>query len=539
MSWLRLMVFCPTLLVALSVGALTAAESSAGGGQILQLANASTDVDASDPALAYGTLSWEIEYETCAKLVDYSDAGGTVSNELSPDAATGMPVIGSGGRFYSFTIRPGVRFSDGTTVTAASFADALNRDANPTMNSPVDAFMGDVVGWDAVVDRKAKVVSGVVASGDKLTIRLTRPDGGLLDKLAMPFFCAIDPARTPVDAQGLKTLPGAGPYYIASRTVGKQLVLKVNPYYTGDRPHRASAIVVTMNTDPQSTYLQVSNGTYAADPSGLDDPAAAAGLAKTYGINRTRFFVHSVPETDYLSLNTARSAFASVALRKAVNYAIDRPALARVRGFDGGEATAAILPPSLSGGVAASTRYPIDGPNLAKAKALAGGRCGDIQLWHAAGPVGTPWAGILAYDLGRLGCKVTQTPFQGYALTSAAGVKGAPYDVVVAGWYEDYADGYDFFHVLLDGRTIQTKNNNNLSYFRNSGVDGRIDAANRLTGTARARAWGLLDNFTMDEYAPWAPFENQTVRDFIGPKTAGYLFVPPYGSMDLGALYLK
>ena len=47
-----------------------------------------------------------------------------------------------------------------------------------------------------------------------------------------------------------------------------------------------------------------------------------------------------------------------------------------------------------------------------------------------------------------------------------------------AGWYQDYADGYDFFHILLDGRTIQASNNNNLAYFNQPTVNSKIDAAN-------------------------------------------------------------
>jgi peptide/nickel transport system substrate-binding protein len=407
------------------------------------------------------------------------------------------------------------------------------------MNSPVSAFVTDIVGWNAELQKKATGVSGVTAKGNKLTIHLTERDGGMLDKLAMPFFCAIDPAKTPVDPQGVTSLPGAGPYYIASRTVGKQLVLKRNPYYKGNRPHRADTIVITMNTNPQQTFLEVSNGTYATDPTGLSNPSAAAQLAKQYGVNKSRFFVHPTPETDYVALNTSRPTFGSVAARKAVNYAIDRPAILRVRGFLGGKRTTEILPPSLGGGVDTQHLYPIAGADVAKAKQLDGGKCGNVNLWYATGPVGTPQAGILKYNLEQIGCHVTTKPYQGYALYTAAGVKGADFDALFAGWYQDYADGYDFFHILLDGRTIHAANNNNLAYFNAPDINKRIDEANALVGPARTKAWGKLDVYTMTKYAPWAPIDNRSIRDYVGPKTAGYLFMPPYGGLDLGSLYLK
>jgi ABC-type oligopeptide transport system substrate-binding subunit len=531
----------------IGVAALAAAVAvTASGGtsakkasKTLNLAVASTDVDYTDPALSYSVLGWQIEYETCSKLLDYSDVGGG-STELSPDAAAGFPVVSDNGKTYTFTIKSGIKFNDGASVTADSFVAAFNRDANPSMNSPVNAFMTGVVGYNNVVNKKAAKVSGVTASGNKLTIKLTAADGGLLDKLAMPFFCAIEPSKTPVNPQGVNTLPGSGPYYIANRTVGKQIVLQANPNYKGNRPHRSSTIVFTMNTDPQQTYLQVSNGTYAADPSGLDNPAAAGDLQQKYGVNKSRFFVHPTPETDYWALNTQGSAFKSAAMRKAVNYAIDRPALLRVRGVLGGSRTTTILPASLTGGVYDQRLYPIAGANTAKAKTVAGGQqCGNVNLWYQTGPVGTPQSGILKYNLTQLGCNVTVKPFQGYAMYTAAGVKGAAFDIAQAGWYQDYADGYDFFHILLDGRTISASNNNNLAYFNEPSVNAKIDAANKLTGPGRAKAWGALDIYTMKNYAPWAPVDNRNVRDFIGPNTAGYQFSPAWGSLDLGTLYLK
>ena len=53
----------------------------------------------------------------------------------------------------------------------------------------------------------------------------------------MPFFCAIEPTKTPINPQGVDDASAAGPYYIASRDIGKQIVLKLNPNYKGSRPH--------------------------------------------------------------------------------------------------------------------------------------------------------------------------------------------------------------------------------------------------------------------------------------------------------------
>ncbi len=512
--------------------------SGAKKGGTITFGVAESDVDYSDPALAYGVLSWEIEYQTCVMLFNYPDKSGSEGTRLQPEAAAGLPVVSKDGKTYTFTIRPGFKFNTGQPVTAANFAAAINRDANPKMQSPVVPFVTDIVGLNAVVDGKAKTVSGVIAKGNKLTIKLTEPDGGLITKLAMPFFCAI-PTNLPINSQGVTTLPGAGRYYIASRSVGKQLVLKRNPNYHGDRPANADTMVLNMNTNAQTNFLNVEKGTIAADPSGLDDPTKAASLAKQYGINKSRFFVNQLLETDYLALNTAGKVFNSVNMRKAANYAIDRPALLRIRGYLPGKRTTQILPAPLAGGYGGQKLYPIQGSNYAKAKQLAGSGCGTVKLWYATGPVGTPQSQVVTYNLSQLGCKVETKSFQGFAIYNAAGVRGADYDLMFAGWNADYPDPYDFFHILLDGTTIHDQNNNNLSYINDPTLNKAIAEDNKLSGDARLKAFGKLDVQTMTRLAPWAPIDNRNQRDFISAKVGGYLFQPAYASMDLGALFLK
>src|SRR5207249_4324869 len=118
-------------------------------------------------------------------------------------------------------------------------------------------------------------------------------------------------------------------------------------------------------------------------------------------------FVNNELETDYVPMNTSRPTFASAAVRKAVNYAVDRPALLRVRGFSGGSETSQVLPPGLAGIHKHVKLYPLKGANPAKAKQISGGKCGNVNLWYAAGPVGTPQSGILRFNLEQMGCNVT------------------------------------------------------------------------------------------------------------------------------------
>src|SRR5579862_1297917 len=161
------------LIAAAAVAALTSGPAAGGARTIsstLRVTADNTDVDHSDPGLAYGVLSWQIEYETCVPLLGYSDAGGKkVGEALSPIGAKGMPVVENGGRTYVFTIRSGFRFSDGAPLTAANYKYAIDRDASPGLLSPVDGFTGMVKGWQNGTEPHG--VSGVTAKGDTLTIQ--------------------------------------------------------------------------------------------------------------------------------------------------------------------------------------------------------------------------------------------------------------------------------------------------------------------------------------------------------------------------------
>ena len=94
----------------------------------------------------------------------------------------------------------------------------------------------DIVGVPAFIAGQTDHIAGVIADGDMLTIRLTEPAPDLLVRLAQPFFCAV-PTDTPIDPEGLRAIPSAGPYQVASYTPGQGVVLTLNPNYHGNRPH--------------------------------------------------------------------------------------------------------------------------------------------------------------------------------------------------------------------------------------------------------------------------------------------------------------
>ena len=245
------------LLVATSAGAAVlllsglagvASTSDAQSGGTLRLLGTGTDVDSVDPALAYRPNSWSFMYAVCARLYGYPDRPAPQGARIVPEVAKAFPSFSRDGRTATIRLRRTYRFHTGARITAASFVAAINRLANPSMQSPAAFYLTDIVGARAVLEGKARSIAGVRAVGQyTLGIRTTRRAGDLAARLSMPFFCPLPPG-TRIDPEGVDDPAGSGPYYIASRVRGRQLVLERNRFYPGPRKPHVGRIVFSVGT---------------------------------------------------------------------------------------------------------------------------------------------------------------------------------------------------------------------------------------------------------------------------------------------------
>lgn len=541
---LTLAVIGAGLLVAAAFGSSAAPSKSSKSeksevkrGGTLRFNISATDYEFLDPALSYDSLGWQTLYATNMTLLNYPDRPGAAGARLTPEAAAAMPRISSNGRVYTFQVRNGIRFSDGTPVTAASFKRAIERAADPRQASPAIAFLHDVVGADARNAGRANSVSGVTARGQTLTIRLTRNNPTFLAEIAMPFFAAVKP-NMPINPRGENVYPSAGPYRIVSREVGRQVVLERNRFYRGSRPQNPDRIVITVLTDLAQSFLQVKAGQVDYDMGGLP-PTAHQELFNQYGVNKGRYFVNPGVNVFYAALNTtAGRPFANTNLRKAVNYAVDRPAWLRVGGLLSGKRTDQILPPSMRGFTDAKI-YPIAGANPTRARQLAGGSNAEVKILHTTSTTAIARAQILQFNLRQMGLRPELKPQPFAVAIKTAGDKGGDFDMFTIGWLADYPDPFDFINVLLDGQNIQESNNSNYAYLNNAAYNKRMNDAAKLTGNARYAAYGKLDVDIMRNIAPWAPMHNGNTREFISNRITNYVYHPVYASAVINALAVK
>jgi peptide/nickel transport system substrate-binding protein len=510
--------------------AVLVVSASAGAAQsrILRLNVSDTGIQYVDPALNYDFIGWRLESATCVRLLNYPDKRGAAAARLIPEGAAGFPTVSRDGRTYTFRIRSGLRFSDGTPVTGASFARSIERALDPKMQSPAASFFGDIVGAAAVTSGKAKRPSGLTLSGNTLRVRLTEPRADFLSRIAMPFICAVPP-DLPIDPKGVNILPGAGPYYFASFEPDRQVILRRNPYYRGSRLQRWDEMRVALNVDTNQSYLQVRRGEADLDIGGLP-PSAHAGLTREYGVNKGRYFVNPGTGIFYIALNTSRPFFRDQAARQAVAYAIDRTALMRAGGVHYGTPNDQLLPPGVPGYRPVKI-YP-DTANPAKARQLLGGRTGSVVLYSGNDPVSSAQTEILRSNLKQAGITVRVRLFPFAVQIAKAGTQGEAFDMNLIGWFADYPDPYDFVNVLLYGKTISKTNNVNTAYFNDASFNRRMEAASRLRGDAREAAYATLDR-DLTRAAPFVVFGNFNVREFVAARIGCPMFSSTIGGLNL------
>ena len=541
--WLGVAMFATgiTLLVVagFAAGATSGASKAHGKtGLAMNLDMSNSDFDYLDPALAFLNVSLQMRYLTDCKLINYPDKGAPQGTVLQPEAAN-MPVISKGGTVYTFTLTKnagGCKFNTGEAVTMQSFADEINRVLRMNAVSPGVPFIKDVVGADAVIAGTAQTASGVVVKGNQLIITLTKPAADFLGRIAMHFFVAI-PKGMPDNPKGETSFASAGPYYLKNWTQGRSAEFDLNPNYTGKRPRNVSRFNITIGTDQAQAFLQVKSGQIDDDLAG-PPPAEKAGL-RDAGLLNKQFFVNPLASTTYVALNTSRPLFGNVKARQAVNYAVDRHAMLAQFGVLAGKKDDQFMAPAVPGYKAANI-YPLNAPNLTKAKSLySGGGSATIYIRNRTYQVSQ--GQILQYNLKQIGIDSTVAPFTAGVFYTKAGTKGEPFDAAIGGWGWDYPDPSDFLNVFFDGNNIHDTNNSGLSYLNVPTLNTQLEKAASLTGDARYAAYGNLDITIARDYAPHANLYHPTFADFLATRMdpACYTFDPILGVQDLATECFK
>jgi YVTN family beta-propeller protein len=533
----------------LAVGAFT---GSGHVGGTLTVASATSSLPGSlgiDPASNDVAPTVQAEKLVYDGLVGFRRTGGVAGLALVPDLAATLPRPTDGGLTYTFTLRPGIRYSTGMLVQAADIRRGVQR---ALILAPEGAYYAHIEGGpNCRAHPPACDLSRGVLTDERtrrVTFHLTTPDPDFLAELSL--FVYPSPQGTPM-TQLKVPLPGTGPYMITGyRPREKQFTLSRNPHFrqwsyaaqpTGypdkivwkDVPKLSTAVadVVAGRAD----LLSITNST--------GDLHVAADLARKYPAQ-----LHSASwfQTTFAVLNTAVAPFDDARVRKAVNHAVDRNKLVDILGGPTlASATCQVLPPNFPGyqrycpyttNPSINGRY--HGPDLATAR----------RLVAASGTSGTPVTVVgpginSAYDayfvtlLNKLGYRAKLREFPDFA-TYADYVFDSRKHAQIAAylyWATDFPSPSNSFAGLSCQAFVpaDAAANSNLGAYCNPRVDllaNRALAAQTTDPTTSRRLWAQVDRMVTDD-AALVPTANGKIENFVSTRLGNFQSNPQLGPL--------
>jgi YVTN family beta-propeller protein len=478
-------------------------------------------------------------HATCARLMTYASGRGSRGAAIVPELATAPPAVSAGGRVYTFRIRSGYRFSppSGEPVTALAFRRAIERVLRNPGYAP-GSNVDDIVGAEAYRSGRARSIAGVSARDDRLTIRLARPSPTLPERMATFFYCAVPP-NTPIRPRGLERLATAGPYYIAAAAPRNRLVLRRNPGYSGPRPQRLEAIDITFGTPRARAVAEIEAG--RADYAAHVPHDAQARLIARYGpgsraaaSGRQQYYSGPAPVINALLFNPRRPLFARAAMRRAVNYAIDRRALAEEPIpplAAASRPTDQLIPPGWPG-FRDATIYPLGGPDLATARRLAGGGGRRSGVFYVCSkPACVEDGEIVRTNLAAIGIDLEIRQFSDTGMYMRLFKVDEPFDVSLHGWIGEDPDPSNF----MDGMFSVFPSTD---FLDGTPVGRELREASQLSGAARIEAYAALDRDISAREAPFATYLSGVRTDFFSARMGCQVEHPLYG-IDLAALCVQ
>ncbi|AVO36913.1 ABC transporter substrate-binding protein [Pukyongiella litopenaei] len=534
------------LMSGIALAAVTAATPAAAqgspGGTLRLLAKAAAGTI--DPHINYTLQYFQINYMLYDGLVTFRKAGDETGFDVVADLAEALPEPENDGRTYTFKLRDGIKFSDGSDLTAADVLASFQRIfkvSGPTAGT----FYNGIVGADACIAAPADCTldGGVVIdeAAGTVTINLTAPDGEFLQKIAIPH-AAILPAETPIKDMGTDPVPGSGPYMIESYNPNERLKMVRNPHFEEWSAEAQPAgfpdeIDYDFGLTEEAAVTAIQNG--QAD--WMFDPPPPDRLAEIGTKYADQAFVHPLTAMWYAPMNTNLAPFDDVRVRQAVNYAIDRSAIVKLFGGSSlAQPACQILPPGFPS-YEPYCPYTVgeggswSAPDMAKARALVeeSGTAGQEVTIIAEDNTVSRAIGVYLQDvLTELGYKAkVQAISQNIQFTYIQNTNNNV-QISISQWFQDYPSPSNFLQVLFGCASFTPGSDAsvNISGFCDEAIDAKMAEAVSLTLSdpeASAALWTEVDRDVTDA-APAAVLFTPKRVDFVSSRVKNFMFSPQF-----------
>lgn len=487
------------------------------------------DADSWDPQRGYYGFMWDFARYYTRQLVSFTPEPGLGSTTLKPDLASGLAKVSDGGKTYTYTLKDGLKWEDGSPLTSKDIKYGIER------IWAQDVISGGPIYLQQVLDPKGEYkgpykdtspdklgLKAIETPDDKtITFHLATPNSDFEQMLAMPSGSPVPAAKDTGAKYGLKPF-SSGPYKFESYTPNKSMVLVRNTNWSASTDDLRKAlpdkITVTLTTNADDMDKRLINGDYDLDlnATGVGQAARAEVLGKNKGNadNPDTGFIR------YAVFPTTVKPMDNIHCRKAVILAADHKSLQTARG--GPQAGGAIAPNMLPLGIkGADGNY--DPYNVlkdtsgnveeAKKELKACGQPNGFKTTIAVRnnkPIEIATAESLQESLKKVGITTELDEFDG---AQTSGIIGAPktvksknYGIIIMGWGADFPSGQGFLQPLVDSRFILESGNNNFAEIKDKSIDGLFDQALQQTDANAAAELYKQINQKVSEGAYYLPF---------------------------------
>ena len=474
-----------------------------------------------DPHLVTDTTSAGLVVELFSGLVSLNS-----SLEIVPELAESWE-ISDDGKVYTFKLRDGILFSDGSPITASDFKWSFERAAHPDTESPVASiYLEDIVGSMEVIDGDGSItdISGVKIIDDStLQITIDAPKAYFLAKLTYPTAYVLKKNNIEQNGDDWTDSPiGTGPFVMYEYRIGEVLVIRRNDYYWGEK---ARLDGVEYNLAGGQAMSMYENDEIDITGVGLAD------LERVKDVNDPlNSDLVSVPPSftvSYIGFNVKEPPFDDLKFRLALNYAVDKQLIASQVYSDLVKPAYGILPPNFPGFSLDITGIEYD-PDKA-AQLLSESKYADAStrppiVVTVPGTGGSPsldmevvsdmWDRILGVQI-----EIQQVEWATYLQDlhrRRLQVWGG------SGWQADYPDPQDFIDILF-----HTESTNNHGNYSNTDADKFLeDARTEQDIYKRINLYNKAEQLIIDD-APWLPmWFDQEGLALIKPWVKGFNFTP-------------
>ena len=481
-----------------------------------------------DPAVVDDGESLNVCYSVFDTLVQFKPG----TTEVEPALATSWEAA-EDGLTWTFHLRDGVTFHDGTSMDADAVLFSLLRQHDPA--HPFHQVGGAHTYWSSM---DMSNIVDTITKTDPLTVvfHLKKIEAPFLANLAMEFASVISPAAATAAGPDFAHHPvGSGPFKFVRWDQEQSIVVEANDSYWGGRP-KLDRVVFEVIKDPNIRTIRFQSG--AVHVFDNPNPNELEAVRKT---PHARILQEPGLNVGYLAMNMKREFFKDARVRIAVNHAIDKQRI--VDDIFKGTGTVAKnpLPPIMWGYNDAIEDFAHDKAKAKRLLAEAGYPDGfTCSLWYM--PVPRPYmpdgkkvAEAIQLDLKDVGITANMVTYDWATYLDAT--KKGEHDMALLGWSGDNGDPDNFLNVLLSVAATEIPAQN-IAFYKNAEFNRLITEAKETVDQARRTELYLKSQEVFHADPPWVCLAHNLQSVVLRDEVEGYVLYPSTRK-DFRRVYLK